>query len=161
MLVRVYCVNLRIQSENGKMRTRENSVFGHFSHSGSYKKFNVWENVIPSNLFRNNSGQRILILTSFGKLLLDILKNLIRFSLNFSSVHGTSIQFVLQFHDLLEVDNYIFCNEDFSWLDAFTAPENSRCNQLFPYSLKHFCIALKKLSISFFTIYVCRSFIAC
>ena len=27
------CIFLRIQSENRKMRTRKNSVFGHFSHS--------------------------------------------------------------------------------------------------------------------------------
>ena len=30
----IYFVNLRIQSECGKIRTRNNSVFGHFSHSG-------------------------------------------------------------------------------------------------------------------------------
>ena len=31
----IYEVNLHIQSEHGKIRTRKNSVFGHFSHSGS------------------------------------------------------------------------------------------------------------------------------
>ena len=31
----IYSVNLRIQSEYRKMRTRTNSVFGHFSRSGS------------------------------------------------------------------------------------------------------------------------------
>ena len=31
-----YEVNLRIQSEYGKKRTRKNSVFGHLSHSGIY-----------------------------------------------------------------------------------------------------------------------------
>ena len=29
----IYEVNLRIQSKYGKMQTRKNSVFGHFSHS--------------------------------------------------------------------------------------------------------------------------------
>ena len=29
----IYSVNLRIQSEYGKIRTRKDSVFGHFSHS--------------------------------------------------------------------------------------------------------------------------------
>ena len=32
-LVRIYGVNLRIQSEYRKMETRNNSVFGHFSRS--------------------------------------------------------------------------------------------------------------------------------
>ena len=32
-----YSVNLRIQSECGNMRTRRNSVFGHFSHSAGLK----------------------------------------------------------------------------------------------------------------------------
>ena len=31
--------SLRIQSECGKIRTRNNSVFGHFSHSASYSQF--------------------------------------------------------------------------------------------------------------------------
>ena len=30
----IYSSNLRIQSEYGKIRTRKNSVFGHFSQSG-------------------------------------------------------------------------------------------------------------------------------
>ena len=30
------CGNLRIQSECGKIRTRKNSDFGHFSRSGNY-----------------------------------------------------------------------------------------------------------------------------
>ena len=29
----IYSVNLRVQSEYGKTRTRKNSVFGEFSHS--------------------------------------------------------------------------------------------------------------------------------
>ena len=29
----IYGVNLRIQSEHGKIRTKNNSVFGHSSHS--------------------------------------------------------------------------------------------------------------------------------
>ena len=29
----IYPVNLRIQSEYGKIRTTKNSVFGHYSHS--------------------------------------------------------------------------------------------------------------------------------
>ena len=38
----IYGVNLRIQSEYRKIRTRENSVFGHFSHS-------AWLNLSKSN----------------------------------------------------------------------------------------------------------------
>ena len=40
----IYGVNLRIQSEYRKIRTKNNSVFGHFSHSGNNKFswFNVW-----------------------------------------------------------------------------------------------------------------------
>ena len=34
----IYRVNLRIQSEYRKIRTRNNSVFGHFSHSGGFVK---------------------------------------------------------------------------------------------------------------------------
>ena len=30
---KIYSVNIRIQSEYGKIRTKKNSVFGHFSHS--------------------------------------------------------------------------------------------------------------------------------
>ena len=33
-----YEISLRIQSECGKIRTRNNSVFGHFSDSVSFKK---------------------------------------------------------------------------------------------------------------------------
>ena len=32
----IYSVNLRIQSEYRKIRTRKNSVFGHFSHNGLF-----------------------------------------------------------------------------------------------------------------------------
>ena len=32
----IYAVNLRIQSECGKIRTRQNSIFGHFIRSGNY-----------------------------------------------------------------------------------------------------------------------------
>ena len=32
-------VNLRIQSECGKIRTRKNSLFGHFSRSGSLTEY--------------------------------------------------------------------------------------------------------------------------
>ena len=35
----LYCVNLRIQSEYGKMRTRKNLVFGHFSNSAGKLDF--------------------------------------------------------------------------------------------------------------------------
>ena len=37
-LVRYYFVNLRIQSEYKKIRTRNNSVFGHFSQVGAFVK---------------------------------------------------------------------------------------------------------------------------
>ena len=42
-----YGVSLHIQSEYGKMQTRKNSVFGHFSHSGGliadskFMQFNI------------------------------------------------------------------------------------------------------------------------
>ena len=35
----IYSVNLRIQSEYSKIRTRDNAVIGHFSHSGHYEKY--------------------------------------------------------------------------------------------------------------------------
>ena len=35
----IYSVNLRIQSEYSKIRTRDNAVFGHFSRSGQYEKY--------------------------------------------------------------------------------------------------------------------------
>ena len=43
----IYGVNLYIQSKYGKMQTRKNSVFGHFSHSGGliadskFMQFNI------------------------------------------------------------------------------------------------------------------------
>ena len=42
-----YCVSLRVQSERGKIQTRKNSVFGHFSHSVSIDHYFVRVN--PSN----------------------------------------------------------------------------------------------------------------
>ena len=35
----IYKVNLRIQSEYRKIRTRNNSVFGHFSRSGMHPSY--------------------------------------------------------------------------------------------------------------------------
>ena len=37
--IEIYSVNLRIQSEYRKIRTRKNSIFGHFSHSDSVNFF--------------------------------------------------------------------------------------------------------------------------
>ena len=42
----IYFVNIRIQSEFGKIRTRENSVFGHFSRRAIFTKssiIDVWQ----------------------------------------------------------------------------------------------------------------------
>ena len=44
-------VNLRIQSEYRKIRTRTNSVFGHFSRSDSYGKMNLLETYKTVNKF--------------------------------------------------------------------------------------------------------------
>ena len=44
----IYSVNLCIQSEYEKIRTRKNSVFGHFLHSVCFLKFSI----ISSNGFR-------------------------------------------------------------------------------------------------------------
>ena len=41
----IYLVNLRIQSEYGKIRTREDSVFGHFSRSET--KRHPYSHVFP------------------------------------------------------------------------------------------------------------------
>ena len=40
----IYGVSLRIQSECGEIRTRKNSVFGHFSRSSSSKYSNAHDN---------------------------------------------------------------------------------------------------------------------
>ena len=37
-----YSVSLRIQSECGKIRTRKNSVFGHFSRSERFSKISLF-----------------------------------------------------------------------------------------------------------------------
>ena len=37
--IEIYGVNLRIQSEYRKIRTRKNSVFGHFSRSGIFARY--------------------------------------------------------------------------------------------------------------------------
>ena len=44
-----YRVDLRIQSEYRKIRTRENSVFGHFSHAGILSR--LWQ-IWPSHVQR-------------------------------------------------------------------------------------------------------------
>ena len=41
LYLEIYSVNFRIQSEYRKIRTRNNSVFGHFSRSGSYNRYNL------------------------------------------------------------------------------------------------------------------------
>ena len=56
----IYCINISIQSENGKIRTRNNSVFGHVSQSGTVPKSwdiavlffarNVWFIVVKGKL---------------------------------------------------------------------------------------------------------------
>ena len=38
----IYCVNLRIETKYGKIKTRENSVFGHFSHSALLENLRFW-----------------------------------------------------------------------------------------------------------------------
>ena len=38
----IYGVNLRIQSESRKIRTRKNSAFGHFSRSESVALFDIF-----------------------------------------------------------------------------------------------------------------------
>ena len=44
---KVYCLNLRIQSEYGKIRTRKNSVFGHFSRSN--RRSETFTKIRPCN----------------------------------------------------------------------------------------------------------------
>ena len=53
----IYGVNLRIQSKYRKMRTRNNSVFGHFSRSDSFKK-------LYFTLTLRSIGSRFLLLVS-------------------------------------------------------------------------------------------------
>ena len=53
----IYGVNLRIQSEYRKIRTRNNSVFGHFSRSkGSWKTFknNVKDEIKQKTVFNES-----------------------------------------------------------------------------------------------------------
>ena len=53
----IYGVNLRIQSKYRKMRTRNNSVFGHFSRSDIFKK-------LYFTLTLRSIGSRFLLLVS-------------------------------------------------------------------------------------------------
>ena len=39
----IYSVNFRIQSKYRKIRTKKNSIFGHFSRSGNYGKEDLWK----------------------------------------------------------------------------------------------------------------------
>ena len=69
-----YSVSLRIQSKCGKIRTRNNSVFGHFSHSVvvtfcfKYEHWNV--SISASKPFQNRAQSRYvpwnLVMTNFG-----------------------------------------------------------------------------------------------
>ena len=69
-----YSVSLRIQSKCGKIRTRNNSVFGHFSHSVGvtfcfkYEHWNV--SISASKSFQNRAQSRYvpwnLVMTNFG-----------------------------------------------------------------------------------------------
>ena len=61
-------VSLRIQSKCGKIRTRKNSVFGHFSHSEILNDFNLlscYERGIYKWIYTNVN--QILYFTSIGK----------------------------------------------------------------------------------------------
>ena len=44
----IYSVNLCIQFESGKIRTRKNSLFGHFSHSAQKRTFSNFEAYLAS-----------------------------------------------------------------------------------------------------------------
>ena len=48
----IYGVNLRIQSEYKKIRTRNNFVFGHFSNSDSF----TWQNRFSHVTLKPNHG---------------------------------------------------------------------------------------------------------
>ena len=76
-----YEVSLRIQSECGKIRTRNNSVFGHFSRSVR-KGYNIigqilllipeqWKNLIKAwkkEAFKQNYFRKIFFFNAFYKI---------------------------------------------------------------------------------------------
>ena len=54
MNTEIYFVNLRIQSEYRKIRTRNNSVFGHFSRSEDFYSFlRIWSYLLEKSLMEN------------------------------------------------------------------------------------------------------------
>ena len=78
---KMYGVNLRIQSEYGKIRTRKNSVFGHFSRSvfsitaayrSSHQRLQEARSLQGYNfrkaIFQNSLGEDNLILCCTGNL---------------------------------------------------------------------------------------------
>ena len=58
---KIYGVNLPIQSEDGKMRTRKNSVFGYFSISAS-RGLRFWSLNISDHFWRLMSNYKFLML---------------------------------------------------------------------------------------------------
>ena len=52
--MQIYGVNLRIQSEQRKIRTRKNSVSGHFSHSEILPQSNLKINILGKLIYETN-----------------------------------------------------------------------------------------------------------
>ena len=51
----IFYVNFRIQSECGKIQTRKNSVYGHFSHSVTLLKLKLWHQRHSTKLCINST----------------------------------------------------------------------------------------------------------
>ena len=78
----IYIVNIRIQSEYGKMRTTKNSIFGHFLHSVTL------QDCILTYLYSHQVlGRNVLGETSFRQLKLGFLQPIL-YSKSFFSIYS-------------------------------------------------------------------------